>query len=115
MRPRTTLIAATLALVFIASCAPGVNEHVGSASGPGIVAGFWRGLWHGIIVPITFLVSLFGGNVGIYELHNSGHWYDFGFVIGVLVFHGRKAAARAARRRPRTAAVAVAFQDASDR
>jgi hypothetical protein len=45
-------------------------------------AGFLGGLWHGIILPITFLVSLFNANVRIYEKNNTGRWYDFGFIIG---------------------------------
>ncbi len=46
-------------------------------------AGFWAGLWHGLIVPITFIVSLFNPNVRIYETHNKGRWYDFGFILGI--------------------------------
>ena len=46
-------------------------------------AGFWAGLWHGLISPITFLVSLLSRNVRIYETNNRGRWYDFGFIIGV--------------------------------
>ena len=46
-------------------------------------AGFWAGLWHGLILPITFIVSLFNENVRIYETNNNGRWYDFGFLIGV--------------------------------
>jgi hypothetical protein len=46
-------------------------------------AGFWAGLWHGLISPITFLVSLFSPNVRIYETNNRGRWYDFGFILGV--------------------------------
>ncbi len=45
-------------------------------------AGFLAGLWHGLILPITFIVSLFNANVRIYEKNNSGRWYDFGFVLG---------------------------------
>ena len=45
-------------------------------------AGFWAGYWHGSIAPIAFLVSLFNEQVGIYETHNNGKWYDFGFVLG---------------------------------
>ena len=52
--------------------------------GPGATpAGFWAGLWHGLISPITFLVSLFSPKVRIYETNNRGRWYDFGFIIGV--------------------------------
>jgi len=46
-------------------------------------AGFWAGLWHGLIAPITFIVSLFNPNVRIYETNNCGGWYDFGFLVGL--------------------------------
>ena len=46
-------------------------------------AGFWAGVWHGLIAPITFLVSLFNPNVRIYETNNRGRLYDFGFLIGI--------------------------------
>ncbi len=39
-------------------------------------------MWHGLILPVTFVVSLFAEDVSIYEVHNSGHWYDFGFLLG---------------------------------
>ena len=31
-------------------------------------AGFWSGLWHGIIIGLTFIISLFVDDVRIYEL-----------------------------------------------
>jgi hypothetical protein len=45
-------------------------------------AGFWAGFWHGSIMPIAFVVSLFKPGVGIYETNNNGGWYNFGFVLG---------------------------------
>jgi hypothetical protein len=45
-------------------------------------AGFWAGLWHGLILPITFFISLFNPGVGIYETNNNGGWYNFGFLLG---------------------------------
>jgi hypothetical protein len=45
-------------------------------------AGFWAGVWHGSILPITFIVSLFKPEVGIYETNNNGGWYNFGFLLG---------------------------------
>lgn len=50
--------------------------------------GFWSGLWHGIIVPVTFVISLFNDQVSIYEVQNRGGWYDFGFVLGVITIFG---------------------------
>jgi hypothetical protein len=54
----------------------------------GEVAGFWQGLWHGIISPITFIVSLFNDNISIYEVHNNGGWYNFGFLFGATIIFG---------------------------
>ena len=45
-------------------------------------AGFLGGLWHGLICPITFLVSLFNPGIRIYEVNNAGLWYDLGFMLG---------------------------------
>ncbi len=96
---RWVLLAAALMLVLTA-CAAGANPATDVPSSEGDVAGFWLGLWHGIIMPITFIISLFSlTRVGIYEVHNNGGWYDFGFVIGALVFLGGSGAgAKGARR-----------------
>ena len=51
-------------------------------------ARFLGGLWHGMIAPITFIVSLFNLNVRIYETKNNGRWYDFGFCIGAGIIFG---------------------------
>lgn len=51
-------------------------------------AGFWIGLWHGIIAPIVFIVGLFTTNIRVYETNNNGRWYDFGFLLGIGAFSG---------------------------
>jgi len=89
--------------LFLAACAAGVNEQAHTLNSDGLVAGFWRGLWHGIISPVTFVVSLFSAKVGIYEVHNNGGWYNLGFLIGMFSFHGGKAAHGVVRRRTRPA------------
>jgi len=76
------------AMLVLAACAAGVNPEVGAASPDGDVAGFWLGLWHGIIAPVTFVVSLFTDSVNLYEVHNNGNWYDFGFVLGAGILLG---------------------------
>jgi len=45
---------------------------------------FLTGLWHGLILPITFLISLFNPDIRIYETNNNGVDYDFGFLLGIL-------------------------------
>jgi hypothetical protein len=84
--------------LLLAGCAAGVNTAVGTATAGGDLAGFWQGLWHGFISPVTFVISLFTDNVNIYEIHNSGNWYDFGFVVGAgILFGGGPLGARRAR------------------
>lgn len=79
------LAAALAALVLLASCAASGNPEAG---GPGAQPGFLYGLWHGVITPVTFVVSLFSDGVGIYEVDNNGGWYDFGYVLGLSVIFG---------------------------
>ena|ERR1035438_8212213 len=50
------------------------------------IAGFWKGLWDGMTSIIAFIISLFGGHTNIYEVHNNGGWYNFGFLLGIGAF-----------------------------
>jgi hypothetical protein len=86
-------------LLVLAACAPGVNEQLDTGNAQGAIAGFWLGLWHGLIAPITFLVSLFTTSVRIYEVHNVGRLYDFGYVLGLMVAFGGPARGAWRRRR----------------
>ena len=89
------MVAVVLAL---AACAAGANT-VAQANQPD-AAGFWLGLWQGLISPITFLISLFNDHVNIYEVNNNGNWYNFGFMLGVaVVFSGPAGSSRAVPRR----------------
>jgi hypothetical protein len=85
-----TLLALLLvvAVLLLAGCAAGPNPNVVQPVKEAKVAGFWLGLWHGIIAPITFIISLFSKSVNIYEVHNNGGWYNFGFVLGLSVCFG---------------------------
>lgn len=87
---RVCILVLFLILVFIlSSCAPGPNDAEKTPNRQGKVSGFWKGLWHGIISPITFVISIFTKSVRFYEVHNSGFWYNLGFVIGAgILFNG---------------------------
>jgi hypothetical protein len=54
----------------------------------GKVYGFWNGLWDGITAIFAFIGNLFGGHWSIYQVHNNGGWYNFGFLLGIGVFAG---------------------------
>jgi hypothetical protein len=74
--------------LLLAACAAGPNPSLDVPTVDGIVRGFWGGLWHGMISPITFVISIFTDNVSVYEVHNTGGWYDFGFVLGAGILFG---------------------------
>jgi hypothetical protein len=94
----TFLILVLFLLNVLAGCAPGPNQFKETASVPGVVAGFWLGFWQGFIAPFVFVASLFKGNLNIYEVHNNGAWYNFGYLFGLACFFG-SSGNRAARRK----------------
>lgn len=53
--------------------------------------GFWHGLWHGLILPFAFMVSLFDETVSVYAIYNNGAMYNLGFVIGACIIFGGSA------------------------
>ena len=87
------LLLATAVVLLLGACAAGANAAV-SHNG----AGFWLGLWQGMIIPVTFVISLFNDHVSIYEVDNNGNWYDFGFVLGLSFPYGAAAGGSARRR-----------------
>jgi hypothetical protein len=74
----------TVLVLFLVStsCAPG---NVRFDKKP---AGFFAGLWHGFICVFTFIIGLFSDSVRMYEVDNSGNWYDLGFLLGASCFLG---------------------------
>jgi hypothetical protein len=57
---------------------------------PGVTndgAGFIQGLFNGFIVLFALIGRWFGMS-SIYEVYNTGGWYDTGYVIGVALFFG---------------------------
>lgn len=85
----TTLLICIVSVLLLTGCLPGgnTNEDIARAT-DGAIAGFWSGLWHGFISPVTFVISLFTDKINFYEVHNSGGWYNFGFVLGAGIIFG---------------------------
>ena len=77
-----------LVVLLLTGCAAGTSPTVDVPDAYGNSVGFWSGLWHGIISPVTFIISLFSDNVNVYEVYNSGNWYDFGFMFGISIIFG---------------------------
>lgn len=98
MKIISLVVIGVLALLLLAACAPTANNQVNVPNAEGKVAGFWQGLWHGIISPVTFVISLFNHSVTVYEVHNNGGWYNFGFLLGIGAFAGGGGSAASRRR-----------------
>jgi hypothetical protein len=96
MKAKTVFLLAML-LLTLSGCLAGPNSVEDVANAAGDVAGFWEGLWHGLIAVVTWVLSLFLDSVNIYEVHNSGGWYDFGFMLGIGAFGS--GASKAGKRR----------------
>ncbi len=98
MRKKSLLAVAALVAgaLVLSACAAGANPESGAGANP---AGFWQGLWQGLILPITFIVSLFTDTVNIYEVRNDGNWYDFGYVLGLMFVFSSGGAGAGSRRR----------------
>jgi hypothetical protein len=81
LNKRNILLAALILIIVFAlsGCAPGDG-----AATPSHPAGFFWGVWHGWIAPISLIIGLFNHSIRVYEVNNVGWWYDFGFYIAVI-------------------------------
>ncbi len=101
----------TLMLVTVAGCAPGAPAQVNipagqvntpamsfNVSAPGInplmnttgengrpTSGLLLGVWQGVISPVTLVLSFVNPAIQMYEVHNDGSPYNFGFLLGVAI------------------------------
>lgn len=96
MRRNGNLVLALGAMLLLAGCAAGDPRFTGDAP-----AGFWVGLWHGLIACVTLIVGIFVDSVRVYEIHNTGGWYDFGFLIGVTAIGGHRTITHRSRHKRR--------------
>lgn len=82
---KTTLILLITMIVLcllLSACAPGSTEFKPKP------AGFWWGLWHGAIAPVSIIWHFFNHKVHMYETNNSGIWYDIGFFLAIASCFG---------------------------
>lgn len=82
-RVYTGLFLFTILLVMLTGCTAGHSQFTSESP-----AGFWNGLWHGVISFISLIIHLFNDAVMVYEKNNNGGWYDFGFLLGVILVWG---------------------------
>ena len=87
-----TLCLLPVIAVLVTGCAAGTERF--SADLP---ADFWAGLWHGAISVVTLIIHVFNDGVRVYEVNNTGGWYDFGFLLGAICIWGGASTASCAR------------------
>jgi hypothetical protein len=80
-RDVVTMLFAVLLMLALAGCGnPNNVAHVQAHH----IEGFWSGLWDGMTAIFAFFLNLVGlGHYNIYEVHNNGGWYNFGFLLGI--------------------------------
>ena len=84
-KQKTAIIIGSLIVltVVLSSCLPGGGNY-----SPIKPAGFFTGIWHGWIAPISLILGMFKSNITIYESFNTGWWYDLGFYISIIAGFG---------------------------
>jgi len=93
-KPMAAFLFLVSMVVTVSGCFPGGTSY--SAQEP---AGFFSGVWHGWIAPVSLIVGLFKDGIRIYEPFNTGWWYDFGFYIAVIAGFGGIAFSRRRKKR----------------
>jgi len=92
---RILLLCVMVVVLLLAACGCVPGDGKNSDSNP---AGFFTGVWHGWIAPISLIISLFNKNIGIYETYNTGFWYDLGYYMAIISGFGGLALSR--RKKP---------------
>jgi len=82
-----------MATLLLAGCFPGTGRHTA-----GEPAGFFTGIWHGWIAPLSLIVGVFSDNVTLYETNNTGWWYGLGFYMAVISGFGGLALSRKSKK-----------------
>ncbi len=82
-----------LIVILLSGCIPGDGKHTEEKP-----AGFFWGIWHGWIAPISLIIRIFNPNIRIYESTNTGWWYELGFYIAIISGFGGLSLSRKKRR-----------------
>jgi len=96
---RWAILLLIILTLFSIACTAGPNSLTGTEAAKGKPANFVMGLWHGFIMLFSFIISLFSDKVSVYEVHNVGNWYNFGFLLGAMSFFGGSGGSAGKRRR----------------
>ncbi len=88
-----TVVLLLLLTGMLSGCVPGDGTYT-----PAKPAGFFWGIWHGWIAPISLILGAINGEYRIYEGNNTGWWYDLGFYLALLGGFGGLSLTRSKRK-----------------
>jgi len=75
----TLIVLSVVCLLLFTGCVPGDGTYTSVKP-----AGFFWGIWHGWMSPVSLVIGLFRSNIRVYEIANTGWWYDFGFYMAII-------------------------------
>lgn len=87
--PIILILASLLIIVALSACMPNPLYDIGTPP-----SGFFKGVWHGWIAPLSLIVGFFNDHTRIYDPNNTGWWYDFGFYMAIISGFGGLSLAR---------------------
>lgn len=70
---------ASLLMILLSGCVPGDGSYTDENR-----AGFFWGIWHGWLAPVSLIIGIFNNQLRVYETLNTGWWYDLGFYMAII-------------------------------
>lgn len=93
MKRMLTVLLILTVLFTVTACVPGDGHATDSHP-----AGFFWGVWHGWVAPVSLIIGLFNHDIRVYESVNTGWWYDLGYYMAIISGFGGLSLARRKRR-----------------
>lgn len=81
----TFLVLALFCTTMMTGCLADTNTLEDIPDSKGETAGIFSGLWHGVISPVTMIVSFFTDKIHFYDANNTGELYDIGYFVGTII------------------------------
>lgn len=70
---------ASILMILMSGCVPGDGSYTDENR-----AGFFWGIWHGWLAPVSLIMGIFNNHLRVYEILNTGWWYDLGFYMAII-------------------------------
>ena len=92
MTKKTVLV--TLMLLVVMVCLTGCMARITENHDERPPSGFFRGIWHGWIAPISLVLQFVDRDYRMFDPYNNGFAYEIGFYMAVISGFGTIALVR---------------------